>query len=398
MSVGFPKPDYDSDVRQAYKGGFTYLHSPYKEKDIGEGLVMDVNSLYPWVMHDCPLPYGEPVFFKGEYQYDKYYPLYVQMITCQFELKPGYIPTIQDKSGFNGFSPTEYLIDSGDREVTMCLTSVDLELFKEHYEIYNPVYHSGWKFRSTVGLFTDYIDKWMQVKIESTKNGNKAMRTLSKLMLNALYGKFGSKIEVGSKYPEYDNGKIVYKTPKDEFGKPVKDRREPVYIPVATFVTAWARHKTITSAQKMYKYFVYADTDSLHLRMDLPDEVRKMSNDELEQLTTEDLRKLGLEFPEDFVIDPVALGAWKLESKFTRARFLRQKSYIEDSNPCDVWESENYNKNLLKITCAGMPKSCYDQVDWDNFKVNSSFEGKLVPKHVNGGIVLVDTIFTIKPT
>lgn len=47
----FPELDYaiDHDMRQAYKGGFTYLNPIYKEKDVGDGVVLDVNSLYPSV-------------------------------------------------------------------------------------------------------------------------------------------------------------------------------------------------------------------------------------------------------------------------------------------------------------------------------------------------------------
>lgn len=387
----FPVPDYDSDVRQSYKGGFTYLNPLYKDKDIGEGIVLDVNSLYPWVMYDCALPYGEGVFFLGQYEEDKLYNLYVQMFTCQFELKEGCIPTIQLKNNLS-FIPTQYLTSSDSEEVTMCLTSVDLEIFFEHYEVYNIEYHSGWKFKSTTGLFKDYIDKWMEVKIESTKNGNKAMRTLAKLMLNALYGKFALNPNVCSKIPYYDDGMIRYTNGE-------KETRDPIYIPVGTFITAWARHKTITSAQKVYKMFAYADTDSLHLEINLPPELSKLSNDELENLTTEDLQNYGVDIPSDFVVDPFSLGAWKIESRFTRARFLRQKSYIEDWNAPDTWDDpERYNKSLLNITCAGMPKQCYEYVTWDNFHEGATYSGKLQPKHVKGGIILKDIDFTIQRT
>lgn len=384
----FPVPEYDADVRQAYKGGFTYLKKWYKEKDIKTGLVFDVNSLYPWVMHDCPLPYGEGIYFEGQYEKDELYNLYVQMITCQFELKEGYIPTIQLKNNLS-FIPTEYLETSGVEEVTMCLTSVDLEIFLEHYEVYNLVYHSGWKFKSTTGLFTPYIDKWMKVKIESTLNGNKAMRTLAKLMLNALYGKFALNPNVQSKIPYYENGMIKYRLGE-------KETREPLYIPVGVFITAWARHKTITSAQKVYDKFIYADTDSLHLELDLPKEILELPEKELEKLTTTDLIKYGVDIPHDFEIDPVALGAWKLESRFTRARFIRQKSYMEDNNPPETWGTDDYNPDLLKITCAGMPKQCYPYVTWENFHEGATYQGKLQPKHVKGGIILKDIEFTIQ--
>ena len=346
----FPVPNYDYDIRQSYKGGFTYLNDKYKDVDIEEGIVLDVNSLYPSVMYYQPLPYGEGVFFNGMYKKDKIYNLYVQMFTCQFELKEGFIPTIQLKNNLS-FIPTQYLKSSEGEDVTLCLTSVDLELFMEHYNVYNIEYHSGWKFKSTVGLFKDYIDKWNAVKMESTLNGNKAMRTLAKLMLNALYGKFALNPNVQSKIPWYDNGVIKYKLGE-------KETRDPIYIPVGTFITAWARYKTISSAQKVYDRFVYADTDSLHL--------------------------IGTEIPDMLEIDPVKLGAWKHESTFERARFLRQKSYIEEI------------EGVLNITCAGMPERCYKYVTWDNFHPGMNYDGKLSMSHVRGGIVLNDIAFTIK--
>ena len=385
----FPVPDYDSDVRQSYKGGFTYLNPRYKNIDVGCGLVLDVNSLYPWVLHDCLLPYGDGIFFKGKYEPDKLYPLYVQMITCQFEVKENYIPTIQLKNNLS-FIPTQYIETTGDEEVTICLTSVDLELFFEHYHVYNITYHSGWKFKGTTGLFTEYIDKWTAIKIESTKNGNKAMRTLAKLMLNALYGKFGTNPVVASKYPFYDAGQVKYQTGE-------KETRNPVYIPVASFVTAYARRKTITSAQKVFDKFIYADTDSLHLDIEIPESIKKLSQKELENLTTDELKMHGIAFPDGFDIDPVNLGAWKVETRFERARYIRQKCYIEDSNPPETWENpESYNPDLFNITCAGMPAQCYQYVTWDNFREGSTYAGKLQPKHVKGGIILKDIEFTIQ--
>nr|DAU67034.1 MAG TPA: DNA polymerase B [Caudoviricetes sp.] len=350
FSKWFPIPEYDSDIRQSYKGGFTYLNPKYKEIDLKEGIVLDVNSLYPSVMYYQPLPYGEGIFFKGKYEPDKIYNLHVQMFTCQFELKPGYIPTIQLKNNL-AFVPTQYLESSDGEDVTLCLTNVDMELFFDHYEVYNIEWHSGWKFKSTVGLFKEYIDKWNKVKMESTINGNKAMRTLAKLMLNALYGKFALNPNVQSKIPWYDNGVVKYKLGE-------KESRDPIYIPVGTFITAWARYKTISSAQKVYDRFVYADTDSLHL--------------------------IGTDIPDMLEVDPVKLGAWKHESTFTRARFIRQKSYIEEID------------GELNITCAGMPERCYQYVTWDNFHTGTSYDGKLGMTHVNGGIVLKDIPFSIK--
>jgi hypothetical protein len=83
-------------------------------------------------------------------------------------------------------------------------------------------------------------------------------------------------------------------------------------------------------------------------------------------------------------IDDVKLGAWKHESHFTRAKFIRQKTYLEEIN------------GEIKITCAGLPQRCYDQVTWKNFKEGLKVDGKLAFHHVKGGIILQETEFTIK--
>lgn len=350
FNMYFPIPEYDADIRQSYKGGFTYLNPKYKNKDVGAGIVLDVNSLYPSVMYYNNLPYGEGIFFEGKYQYDKVYNLYVQMFSCQFELKEGRIPTVQLKNNLS-FCPTEYLTSSDGEYITLCMTSVDLEIFLTNYDVYDIVYHSGWKFKSSNMLFREYIDKWMKIKIQSTIDGNAPMRTLAKLMLNALYGKFALNPNVQSKIPYLQDDIVKYKLGE-------KETRNPIYIPVGTFITAWARYKTITSAQTVYDRFIYADTDSLHLE--------------------------GTEIPHNLEISDTDLGKWKHESTFERARFLRQKSYIEQIN------------GELHITCAGMPKGCYPYVTWENFRYGSSFDGKLTVTHVKGGIVLAERPHTLK--
>lgn len=367
----FPIPKYHQDVKQSYRGGFTYLNPEFAGKTIKNGIVLDVNSLYPSVMYDSYLPYGTPIFFKGKYEKDNIYPLYTQMIRCQFELKPGKIPTIQIKYGYN-FRANEYLTTSGDTEVVLCLNSVDMELFLDHYEVYNLEYISGWKFKSAQGLFTDYIDKWSNNKIQAKKDGNHGLYLISKLFLNSLYGKFGTDTRVRSKIPYMgEDNEIHYKDGEEE-------EKDGIYIAMASFITSYARLKTISSAQKiMDNYregksniqFVYADTDSLHC----------ISPD--------------FELPEGLDIDPTKLGAWKYESKFNKAKFLRQKCYIENSTE-DV---ENDNPDYeLKITVAGMPKGCYPYVNFKNFKIGASYKGKKQPKIVPGGVILSDVDFTIK--
>ena len=156
----FPILDYeiDKEIRKSYKGGFTYLNPIYAEKDVKNGIVLDVNSLYPSVMYFEKLPYGNPIFFKGKYEEDKLYPLYVQNLSCYFKIKKNKIPCIQLKNNMS-FMSNEYITDSKEI-VNLTLTNIDLKLFFENYDVTDITYHSGFKFRGIVGIFRNYIDYW----------------------------------------------------------------------------------------------------------------------------------------------------------------------------------------------------------------------------------------------
>ena len=352
--------DIDKDIRRAYRGGFTYLNPIYKNKEVASGEVLDVNSLYPSVMYNEILPFGEPFFYIGKYVEDKVYPLYIQRLTCCFKIKDGKIPTIQIKH--SRFVDNEYLESSGNEPVALTLTSIDLKLFLEQYDVWDLEYESGWKFKGMRGLFTTYIDKWIGVKNEATISGNKGMRQVSKIMLNSLYGKFATSLDVQSKIPYLENEIVKYKLGE-------KSTKDGVYLPMGAFITAYARDKTIRTSQAIKDYsikkygvdmYCYSDTDSIHTILPI---------EELEQFCE---------------IDDVKLGAWKHENHFERAKFIRQKTYLEEIN------------GEIQITCAGLPQRCYDQVTWENFKEGLKVDGKLAFHHVRGGVILTDTEFTIK--
>lgn len=367
--------EIDKDIRRSYKGGFTYLNDVYKEKETADGIVLDVNSLYPSVMKYEKLPFGSPLFFEGKYEYDLLYPLYVQTLSCTFNIKENKIPTIQIKNNL-AFIPNEYIKSSDGDVVTLTLTNIDLELFFEHYDVDVIEYHGGWKFRSIKGLFSGYIDYWSSQKIQAKKDKNDALYRISKLMLNSLYGKFGLNPDVRGKFPYLNEDGIV------KYGMYPKEIRESIYIPVASFITSYARRKTITTSQSIkdyttnkygIDYYIYSDTDSIHL----------LNIDENELSSFVD-------------IDDYKLGAWKLESKFKRGKYLRQKCYIE----------LGYD-DRLNVTVAGLPKKLAPLVNFNNFNIGFTTENindekikktgkKLTFKHVKGGVLLVDTDFTIK--
>lgn len=190
-------------------------------------------------------------------------------------------------------------------------------------------------------------------------------------MLNSLYGKFGLNPNVRGKYPYLNDENIVkYKLYDAEI-------RDSIYIPVASFITSYARADIIRSSQKIKEYsinkygkdlYVYSDTDSIHCLFN--------ENEDLSEILD---------------IDDYRLGAWKLESKFKKGKYLRQKCYIEQGFD-----------DKINVTVAGLPKKLGDLVNFDNFKIGFTTENiktknkKLIYKHVKGGVMLVDTDFTIK--
>ncbi len=333
----------DSFIRKAYRGGFTYVNPKHQAKELGKGIVFDVNSLYPSVMHDEMLPYGKPEWFDGEPEPSSRRPLWVAAVCCRFKLKPGHIPCIQLKGNFR-FKQTEYIEKSGV-EVVFTVTNVDWELIKMQYELRNVRWLGGYMFKANEWQFKEYVDKYTEQKVQAAKDGKSGKRQIAKLMLNSLYGKFATRIEVRGRKPVLMDDDVVHYVDLEP------EERKPVYLPVGVFVTAYARFKTITSAQAVYDRFVYADTDSLHL--------------------------LGTEIPDVLDVDPYRLGAWKHESTFTRAKFLRAKCYTEEIG------------DSLSTHVAGMPSNVHSQVTLDNFDLGATYEGKLYQKRVPGGIVLV---------
>lgn len=349
--------EIDNDFRKAYKGGFIMVNPRFQNKEVS-GFNVDVNSLYPAAMYGNmgALPYGLPKRFEGEYQKDYRYPLYIQKLSCEFKLKKGMIPTIQLKGNLL-FKPTEYISDSKGI-VDLTLTSVDLELFKEHYDIGYIEYVGGYKFKATDNIFRDYIDYWAEIKANSTGGA----RQLAKLMLNSLYGKFATNPKKQNKIPIFANDEISF-----SLTDPILE--EPVYTALGAFITARARAYTITNSQRLYEYWVYSDTDSMYLTGISEEEASKYID-----------------------IHPTRLGAWKVEHHFERGKWLRPKTYILKSV-----------EDGLSITCAGMPDNIKEDIlangerrAFEMFTYGASFRGRLIPKRVKGGVILFNTDFTIK--
>lgn len=376
----------DQYIRKSYRGGWCYLKPEYANLWLrSKGKTFDVNSLYPSVMHSLSgnyYPIGEPVFFKKRipdeaFEEDKIFFVRVRFIG---QLKKGYLPTIQVKDNLL-YRPTEWITTTDiyhegkyhkyyyDTEgvlrrvsLTLTLTKPDYELLLSHYDIEKITILDGCYFAGAIGLFDTYINHWFRVKMESK---DKVSRTVAKLMLNNLYGKFATNDDSSYMLPDLTDEEVVSLELVEEH------KKDTINIAVGSMVTAYARYFTITHAQANYDRFIYADTDSLHC------------------LDTGEVYN-------DIVEDDKALLTWKNETTWSSAKFIRQKTYCEYVR----YEDSEKVKPYWLIKCAGMTDACKRRMlsthPITDFDYGLTVSGKLRPKTVKGGVVLIEDEFTLK--
>ena len=406
-------------VRNSYKGGWCYCVAGKENKVYGKGITADVNSLYPSMMSSESgnrYPIGVPNFWKGDIpdkalEPDKYF---IVRIRTKFYIKKNKLPFIQIKNNLlyrgNDCLETSDLYDKRkgkycdkaydfdgnlvDVKVTLTLTCTDWYLMNEHYNLVDCEILDGCWFYTQIGIFDEYINPYKKQKQESKG----ALRELAKLFLNNLYGKFATNTN--------SSFKVAYIKEDESLGyiTVVEHEKKPSYIPVGTAITSYARNFTIRTAQKNYhgvnkRGFIYADTDSIHCNLNA---------DELVGVPVHDT---------DFC-------HWKLEATWDCAIFARQKTYIEhvveeNLKPCEPYYNikgagmQSRPKELFNISLDGTQKIDDNWTDeekeflfnedgtprvrqLEDFKVNLNVPSGLKPKRIKGGVVLVNTPYTMR--
>lgn len=368
--------EVDGYLRRAYRGGVAQVNPKHEGKIINQPIeVYDINSMYPAVMLNNPMPIGEPKLFKGEPPLLDEQHFIVARVSANLELKPEHLPTIQSKElavvSQLGIKSTDYIRSTNDTFQEFYLTNFDLLLLKKHYD-YELVFHDYYEFKTERCIFDAYINKFRYMK-ENPKSPVERLR--AKLMLNSLYGKFGSKVEVIGKETYLEDGILKFRElPPEE--------TEPNYIPIALFTTSIARYGLFNSIQDNFQSFIYCDTDSMHLL--------KQSDIHLD-------------------IHPSRFGAWKLENLFKRGKYIRAKCYIEqrytEPEISTIPEhAEFYKSNInkpymfdgsLDVVGAGMTPTVKEQVTFDNFNIGQTYKTKK-SKQTKGGVVIYETEFQLR--
>lgn len=359
-----------------YTGGFCYLNPKYKNKQLDFPIyVKDVNSLFPHTMRnmwlvsplkdDCKEPKCKhPALLKLQIEWGK--------------IKEGYHPFIYEK----GFSRKDPISEFKNK--VFYWTNIDLKLFITFYNYKNIKLLDKHCFRWAKGWFDNYIDYWYKMKVTSPKNSWEWM--FAKLMLNALYGKFGSKANRPKKvmttenpptdlYKKYENYYEYTEVLEDEdylakYDR-VKDNGDIVntlkvkFKPIAIFITARAREYLVTYIQKNREHFIYCDTDSIH--------------------STKPIEVDGRD-------DPNKIGDWKSEGAnhddgiyYDGGKYLNKKQYV-------LKEGDE-----LKVKVCGLSNKCKGLVTMENFNYQYVYEqAKPLPMKVKGGIVIKNVDFRIR--
>lgn len=420
----FGAPTAGDYIHKSYHGGWCYLVKGKEKQMKYNGTTADVNSLYPSMMSMESLnqyPIFEPTFWSGDYIPDEALSggkFYFIRFRTRFYIRRNKLPFIQIKNTFL-YRATEMLESSDiynsktgqytdcyidfDGNVqparpTLTMTQMDFQLLKEHYELVDFEVLDGCYFQAGIGIFDDYINKYRDIKVHSKG----AKRELAKLFLNNLYGKMASSTNSSFKVAHIKDDKSL------GFTTVTENHKMPGYIAVGSAITSYARNFTIRAAQANYHGvdqagFIYADTDSIHCDLP-PDKIKGIK------------------------VHPTSFCCWKLESCWDEAWFVRQKTYAEHVTHEDCEPVENPH---WELKCAGMPAKCKsiflksiegwnkedevnmseDELDFlyedeeqtiphkrtvQDFNIGLRVPGKLLPKRIRGGVLLVDTVFEMR--
>ena len=317
--------------RDAFCGGRTNAVKLYHRVTPGQQIhYIDVTSLYPWVNKTCVYPKGHPWFIPtpGHTDISPYFGLIKCKILPPRHLYHPVLPYRHDdkllfplcaRCAQNEMSkrPLERCAECvhTDEQRTLTGTWCSPELNKAVELGYQVQYiYEVFHFNQTCqGLFEDYVNTWLKIKQEASGwpawctteekkkeyvelyyqhegihleydkiEKNPGLRTLAKMMLNSMWGKFGQCLNKTQVRPFHDHQAFhrfldtdsldvrhvsVINDDLVEIHYQYQDEDIPVSpnlnIFVACFTTCWARLRLYAALEKLGERVLYYDTDSI---------------------------------------------------------------------------------------------------------------------------------------
>jgi hypothetical protein len=361
-----PFDEWES-FRPWYTGGFNECWNEWKVEN-EEIYQIDINSLYPYKMKNEKLPYGNYSPLKSEiYNYGFYTIKIIDSVECVSDK----LPFINVNGNYSGFTPrTIYKSNLKDKQGNI---NGELYLIEPIYNLFKKYYVGNWRlkrdkcyFFKSKQIFTEYISELEQKKIEYEKSGDIANRTITKLLMNSLYGKFGQvkdheRYELQPKQAKkrYSYNKKFYYTENKKTRTKKYYVLETIketsilnkYVPIAAAITAESRAYLIEHILKIPNQVLYNDTDSLIIKGKPPTDW----------------------------IDKNIFGKWKIEGKYNNYAIRAAKSYM-------LFNSETgETKRRLK----GISKKFQKNISWEEFKENKKMVvDSLAMKQAEGGAII----------
>lgn len=338
----FPELDSieNSILREAYFGGLCRINPKLRAREIQiPGRVYDNNSMYPSILVEELLPYGEPIYYE-----EPGLPragLWVAHVVVQISLKQDGVPCIRVGTD-RLFSNPDIL---GAEELELTLTSVDYALYQEMYDLHLLDVSWCYQFKSIKGLFEPYVRLFRTQKIENARGS--VARFQAKQYLNRLTGKFGVTPHImANTVALTEDGKLEYRSlflTKDRGIHRNPQMKNHGYLPLAIFVNAYGRARMARAIKLVGERFIYCDTDSLHVLGDSP----------IQELPTH----------------RTAFGYWKLEYRFEEAFYNRPRQYGLRMRYDGVGEPK---PDLIQVN--GVPRAVLERLQLEDLYESTVFK------------------------
>lgn len=320
--------------REAYHGGRT---SAFYKGTLADGpyYILDVNSMYPYVMQHRPFPHRlrRVIPSMGAEELWRHTRTYAAVAQVTVETPDPIYPVTHD----------HHLVHPvGTFDTTLCTPELEYALAHDHVR----------SVRRTVlydqaMLFADYVQYFYDQKLAYGEAGQLVHRTIAKLYLNSLYGKFGQKAQ---RWARVDDPQLVDLGVCRYFD--ARTRTEHVLYPfdgrawlrtdrgesyhsfpaIAGHVTAYARMylwSLIEEAGREHCY--YCDTDSLFVdRVGLGNLEGRLHPTRIGALRVEaTARAVIIKCPKCYAID----GQWTRKGIPTKAKYLGNDTWEYDQFP-----------------------------------------------------------------
>lgn len=295
--------------RSAYAGGRVECFS-FGEQDGGPFLSMDINSMYPYIMKNVPLP-------RRLADYRKVPPLdiVVEWIRQGCVVAECLVKT--DEPIYAVKRDGKIFFPVGEFTTFLCSPCLQTAIDRDHLQDINRA-----AFYEADYLFREYVDFFYALKSQYKRDNNPIYELMTKKFLNSLYGKFAQWQPVTNDKKDLTHDgyyrlesidlvsgerEIEYKLFNTIVTQTGKRPGRNSLIAISAHITEWSRYLLYSIIEGIgIDRVLYCDTDSVKIRKRDLDSVR-------------------------YPIHTDRLGALKIEKEFERLTLWGPKHYLTEN-------------------------------------------------------------------